>query len=148
MLNHLITEGSWVANNPHAQNTIETLSAAMLVQQFVKQLLLRRISFWLCFFYFFILWRSSRAIKSCGSMRREVDSAHMVGFRCTLGLPAIWSCSTRRVEPRRKKMRFTETDGVIWKYDLTAMTQRRIRDGQDECTRNIRRIWNPLPQEE
>jgi len=37
-------------------------------------------------------------------------------------------------------IRFTDAQGVVWKFDLVMMTQRRIRDGQDECTRKIRRI--------
>ena len=37
-------------------------------------------------------------------------------------------------------IRFPDTQGVVWKFDLMMMTQRRIRDGQDECTRRIRRI--------
>ena len=40
-------------------------------------------------------------------------------------------------------IRFTDTQGVVWKFDLMMMTQRRIRDGQDECTRRIRRILQP-----
>ena len=32
-------------------------------------------------------------------------------------------------------------DDVIWKFDLVGMTQRRIKNGNDECTRRIRRIF-------
>ena len=38
------------------------------------------------------------------------------------------------------KVRLSQ-EGVIWKYDLRTMAQRRIREGQDECTRSIRRIF-------
>ena len=30
---------------------------------------------------------------------------------------------------------------IVWKLDLGAMTQRRLRDGLDNCTRRIRRIF-------
>ena len=39
------------------------------------------------------------------------------------------------------KLRLAHEDGVIWKFDLIEMTQRRIKDGNDECTRHIRRIF-------
>ena len=38
-------------------------------------------------------------------------------------------------------LRITRDDDNIWKFDLVGMTQRRIKDGKDECTRRIRRIF-------
>ena len=38
-------------------------------------------------------------------------------------------------------LRITRDDDIIWKFDLVGMTQRRIKDGKDECTRRIRRIF-------
>jgi hypothetical protein len=32
-------------------------------------------------------------------------------------------------------------NGVIWKFDLGSMTQRRLLNGRDQCTRRIRRIY-------
>ena len=38
-------------------------------------------------------------------------------------------------------LRLLDKDGVVWKFDLIKMTQRRIKDGNDECMRSIRRIF-------
>ena len=45
--------------------------------------------------------------------------------------------------PDENIIRFTDELGVVWKFDLKTMTQRRIRDNRDECTRSIRRIMKP-----
>ena len=39
------------------------------------------------------------------------------------------------------KLRLLDKDGVVWKFDLIEMTQRRIKDCKDENTRRIRRIF-------
>ena len=39
------------------------------------------------------------------------------------------------------KLRLPDEDGVVWKFDLIEMTQRRLKDDNDENTRCIRRIF-------
>ena len=39
------------------------------------------------------------------------------------------------------KLRLPDEDGVVWKFDLIEMTQRRLKDGNDEKTRCIHRIF-------
>ena len=37
-------------------------------------------------------------------------------------------------------IRIKGPNDVVWKFDLGSMTQRRLLDGTDQCTRRIRRI--------
>ena len=37
-------------------------------------------------------------------------------------------------------IRIKGPNDVVWKFDLGSMTQRRLLDGIDQCTRRIRRI--------
>ena len=49
----------------------------------------------------------------------------------------------RPLEEKTIRIPDENEEGVVWNFDLSTMTQRRLREERVECTRNIRRILKP-----